>query len=90
MSERSCEAIPSEPPSLAQLELASEDGAEGMAGIPLVNLSAILLRGIGRNLGLIRAPARENRPGDAGELVGERNRQHIAVESLRSLLDPGP
>ena len=44
---------------------------------------------IGCNLRLIGAPAREKRPGDAGELVGERDRQHVAVEPLRCL-DPGP
>jgi len=32
----------------------------------------------------------ENRPGDAGEFVGERDRQHVAVQPLRCLLDPGP
>ena len=31
----------------------------------------------------------ENRPGDAGELVGERDRQHIVVEALLGGLDPG-
>ena len=29
-------------------------------------------------------------PGDAGEFVGERDRQHVAVQPLRCLLDPGP
>ena len=28
------------------------------------------------------APLVENRPGDAGELVGERNRQHVVVQAL--------
>ena len=31
----------------------------------------------------------ENAPGDAGELVGQRNRQHVAVQPLLSGLDPG-
>src|SRR6516164_11862536 len=31
---------------------------------------------------LIGATARENRPGDAGELVGECDRQHVAVRRL--------
>src|SRR6266545_2817267 len=39
---------------------------------------------------LVGATARENGPGDAGELVGERDRQHVAVEPLRCPLDPGP
>src|SRR6478672_11869382 len=30
----------------------------------------------------------ENRPGDAGELVGERDRQHVAVQALLRRLDP--
>jgi len=39
---------------------------------------------------LIGATARENRPGDAGELVGECDRQHVAVQPPRCLLDPRP
>ena len=39
---------------------------------------------------LISATAREYRPGDARELVGERDRQHVALKPLRGLLDPGP
>src|SRR5215467_4947152 len=31
----------------------------------------------------------ENRPGDAGELVGERNRQHVVVQSFLGGLNPG-
>src|SRR5712671_973258 len=34
------------------------------------------------------APLVKNRPGDAGELVGERNRQHVVVEALLGSLDP--
>src|SRR3984893_12866207 len=34
------------------------------------------------------APLVKNRPGDAGELVGERNRQHVVVEALLCGLDP--
>jgi hypothetical protein len=30
----------------------------------------------------------ENRPGDAGELVGERDRQHVVVQALLGCLDP--
>src|SRR5215211_1917718 len=30
----------------------------------------------------------ENRPGDAGELVGERDRQHVAVQALLGRFDP--
>ncbi len=61
-----------------------------VAGIPLVDLSEPLSRNICSDPGLITATARENRPGDAGELVGERDRQHVAVETLRCPLDPGP
>src|ERR1700736_1082021 len=31
----------------------------------------------------------ENRPGDAGKLVGERDRQHIVVQTFFGSLDPG-
>src|SRR5215475_8160636 len=34
------------------------------------------------------APLVENRPRDAGELVGQRNGEHIVVESLLRRLDP--
>src|SRR5258708_2878204 len=34
------------------------------------------------------APLLENRPGDAGELVGERNRQHVVVQSFLGGFDP--
>src|SRR5215831_794199 len=34
------------------------------------------------------APLVENCPGDAGKLVGERNRQHVVVEALSCGLDP--
>src|SRR5262249_33462468 len=34
------------------------------------------------------APLAENCPGDAGELVGERNRQHVVVQPLSCGLDP--
>src|SRR6202040_61808 len=34
------------------------------------------------------APLVENRPGDAGELVGERNRQHVVVQSFLGGFDP--
>ena len=34
------------------------------------------------------APFVENRPGDAGELVSERDRQHVVVQSLLGCLDP--
>lgn len=80
----------SHPRSLTTATAGERGGAEGMASIPLVDLSARLLHRIGCNLRLIGAPARENRPGDAGELVGERDRQRVAVEPLRCLLDPGP
>src|SRR2546430_1653031 len=56
----------------------------------LVDLSEPVSRGIGDDPRLIRATARENRPSDAGELVGERDCQHVAVQPLRCLLDPRP
>src|SRR4029453_15119529 len=34
------------------------------------------------------APLAKNRPGDAGELVGERNRQHVVMEAPPCGLDP--
>ena len=34
------------------------------------------------------APFVENRPGDAGELVGKRNRQHVVVQSFLGGFDP--
>ena len=35
------------------------------------------------------ATTSENAPGDAGELIGEGNCQHVAVQSLPGGLDPG-
>ncbi len=61
-----------------------------MAGIPLVDLSEPLSRGICSNPRLVGLTSGENRPGDAGEFVGERDRQHVAVQPLRCLLDSGP
>jgi hypothetical protein len=58
--------------------------------IPLVDLSEPGSRGIRDNPRLIGATARENRPSDASELVGERDCQHVAVQPLRCLLDPRP
>ena len=63
--------------------------AEGVAGIPLVDLSEPLSRGVCSNPRLVGLTSGENRPGDAGEFVGERDRQHVAVQPLRCLLDPG-
>ncbi len=31
----------------------------------------------------------QNTPGDAGELIGQRNRQHVVVQPLLGRLDPG-
>jgi len=45
--------------------------------------------------GLIHLPCFEgpamsqNTPGDAGEFVGEGNRQHVVMEPLLGRLDPG-
>ena len=60
-----------------------------MAGIPLVDLSELLL-GIGSDPRLISVAARENGPGDACKLIGERDCQHVAMKALGGLLDPGP
>ena len=35
------------------------------------------------------APLVENRPGDAGELVGERDRQHVVMQAFLGRCDPG-
>src|SRR5262245_46456699 len=35
------------------------------------------------------APLVENRPGDTGELVGERDRQHVVMQTLPGRRDPG-
>ena len=56
--------------------------------VPFVDLSEPASRG--NNPRLIGATARKNRPGDAGKLVGERDRQHVAVQPLRCLFDPRP
>ena len=60
-----------------------------MASIPLVNQSE-RSSGMGGDLRFVGSAARENRPSDAGELVGEGDRQHIAVQAPGCLLDPGP
>jgi putative ABC transport system substrate-binding protein len=60
-----------------------------MAAIPLVNPSEPSL-GMGGDPRLVGSTAGENCPGDAGELVGECDRQHVAVEALGCLLDPRP
>ena len=59
-----------------------------MAGIPLVDLSEPL-SGMGGDPRLISVTAREDGPGDALKLIGERDCQHVAVKPLRGLLDPG-
>jgi hypothetical protein len=51
----------------------------------LVDLSEPLSGSIGDDPRLIGATARENRSGDAGKLVGERDCQHVAMEPPRSL-----
>jgi hypothetical protein len=55
-----------------------------------VNPSGFFSRDICNDPRLIVAATRENRPGNSGELIRERNRQHISMQPLRSLLDPGP
>ena len=55
-----------------------------MATIPLVSLSEPLSRGMRCRPRLIVAAAREHRPGDACELVGERDRQqNVSERALR-------
>src|SRR2546430_17423957 len=54
----------------------------------LVDLSEPVSRGIGDDPRLIRATPRENRPSDAGELVGEGDCQDVAVAPPRCLPDP--
>jgi hypothetical protein len=50
----------------------------------------LLLHLLGDGPRLIFVTAGENGPNNAGELVGERDRQHVAVKPLRCLFDPGP
>src|SRR5262245_18646747 len=49
---------------------------------PLRQRSRIVSHCMRRDPRLIFAAARENSPSDAGELVGERDCQHVAVEPL--------
>src|SRR5215813_5330687 len=77
--------------SLAQSKIGERGWRRGRASIPLVNLSERMLCGIRCDPRFVVATTRKHGPGDAGELVGERDRQQIAVrEALRSLLDPRP
>src|SRR5215471_6356519 len=88
MLQGSGEAVPSEHRrSLARC--GERRWRRGVAGIPLVDLSE-LWSGIGEDPRLISVTAREDRPGDARKLIGERDFQHVAVKPLRCLLDPGP
>ena len=82
----------SHPRSLAQSKGIGERGwRRGRASIPLVNLSERILCSIGRDPRFVVATAREHCPGDAGELVGERDRQQIAMgKAPGNLLDPWP
>lgn len=43
-----------------------------------------------QDLRLVFAAAREDGSGDTGEFVGKGDREHVAVKSLRCLLDPRP
>src|SRR5215472_10493212 len=78
--------------SLAQSERIGERGwRRGRASIPLVNQSEPTSGGIGSVPWLVVAATREHGPGDAGELVGERDREQIAMSKAPgSLLDPRP
>lgn len=50
----------------------------------------LLLRCLGHDPGLVVVTAGENCPNYASELVGERDRQHVAVKPPRCLFDPRP
>ena len=79
----------SHPPSLAQSKMGERGWRGGKASIPLVNLSEPILYGIGRDPWFAVAAASEHGPGEARELVGERNSQEIATrEAPGSPLDP--
>ena len=63
----------------------------GRASIPLVNLSEPISSGIGCDPWLVVTASRKHGPGDARELVGERDRQQIAMrEALGGSFDPRP
>src|SRR5438552_13363095 len=64
--------------SVARPRLDGPSTARGLSG-------SVRFLGLGALEG---APFVKNRPGDAGELVGERNRQHVVVEALLGSLDP--
>jgi hypothetical protein len=62
-----------------------------MASIPLANLSEPISSGIDCAPWLVITTSREHCPDDAGELVGKRDRQQIAMrEALGGLFDPRP
>src|SRR5262249_31075327 len=61
----------------------------GMAAIPLVNPSE-LSSGMGGHPRLGGMAAGENRPGDTRELIGERDRQQVAMQAPGCRLDPRP
>ena len=57
----------------------------------MVNLSERISSSIGCDPRLIVATSGKDCPGDAGELVGERDRQQIAMrEALGGSFDPRP
>ena len=56
----------------------------------MVNLSERILGGIGCDPWLVFVTAGEHRPGNAGKLVGERDRQQVAMrEAFAGPVDPG-
>src|SRR5437773_11287835 len=74
----SCLAVvPSSRPARADAPRASTARGSGRSGRPHLRLDAL------EGASLI-----ENRPGDPGELVGERNRQHVVVQSFLGGFDP--
>ena len=58
----------------------------GVASIPLVNLSERFSSGIDCDPRFVVATSGEHCPGDAGELVGERDRQQVAVGGASRLV----
>jgi len=66
-------------PALPGHALTGPSTARGSSGSGRHRISLDALEG---------APLVENRPGDAGELVGKRNRQHVVVQSFLGGLNP--
>ena len=74
--------------SISSFHLADLGGKAIDIGVSQSLLPSLMLDG--DDARLIGTTARENSPGDAGKFVGECDRQQVAVEPLRCLLDPRP